>query len=133
MKVERLAPKEVFDSAGSLQYAQAVRAGQILFVSGQTGWGKNLQVPEKYEDEVRQLFENLGHVLAEAGCSFADVVDVTSFHTPDTDRATFWRIRNEFFSEPYPAWTMIRDIGLARPELHAEVKATAIVPTVVAR
>jgi enamine deaminase RidA (YjgF/YER057c/UK114 family) len=129
MDVERLRPKNVIDTVGTMQYAQAVRAGNLLFVSGQTGWGADMSVPSDYEEECRAAFRNLEAVLAEAGCGFADVVDVTSFHTPDTDTATFWRVRNEFFADPWPAWTLIRDIGLALPTLHVEIKVTAVIPS----
>ncbi len=129
MEVERLKPKNVIDTAGTLQYAQAVRAGNLLFVSGQPGWGVDMSVPSDYEEECRAAFRNIEAVLTEAGCGFADVVDVTSFHTPDTDTATFWRVRNEFFADPWPAWTLIRDIELALPTLHVEIKVTAVIPS----
>ena len=67
-------------------------------------------------------------VLEEAGCGFGDVVDVTSYHTPGADIGTFWRVRNEYFTAPYPAWTLIQDIALVSPDLHAEVKVNAVIP-----
>ena len=128
MTVERLQPKGLPDSEKIYQYAQAVRAGNLLFVSGQTGWNAEMKTPESYEDEIRQLFENLKLVLAEAGCGFEDVVDVTSYHTPGADIGSFWRVRNEYFTAPYPAWTLIQDIALVSPDLHAEVKVNAVIP-----
>ena len=58
----------------------------------------------------------------------ADVVDAVSLHTPGTDTGTFWKVRNEYFKEPWPAWTLIGDIGLALPAMHVEVKVTAVIP-----
>jgi enamine deaminase RidA (YjgF/YER057c/UK114 family) len=129
MKVERLQPAGVLDTLTRLQYAQAVRAGQLLFVSGQAGWDSEMQVPDSYEAECQLVFTNLRTVLAEAGCSFADVVDAVSLHTPGSDIASFWRIRNEHFAEPWPAWTLIGDAGLALPTMHVEVKVTAVIPS----
>jgi len=128
MKIERIAPDGSFDSAKVMQFAQAIRAGQTLYCSGQTGMDANMKVAEDYEAECRQLFENMKIVLEAAGCTFADVVDATSLHTPGSDIPCFWRVRNEYFAEPWPAWTMIGDVGLATPALHAEVKVTAVIP-----
>ena len=128
MDVERYQPEGLIDTAGRLQYAQAVRAGNLLFVSGQAGWEANMGVPSNYEDECRAVFENLKVVLASAGCGFAHVLDAVSLHTPGTDTGTFWKVRNEYFKEPWPAWTLIGDIGLALPAMHVEVKVTAVIP-----
>jgi enamine deaminase RidA (YjgF/YER057c/UK114 family) len=128
MDVERYQPEGVLDTVARLQYAQAVRAGNLLFVSGQAGWDANMVVPSDYEEECRAVFENLKVVLGAAGCSLADVIEAVSLHTPATDIGTFWRVRNEYLKEPWPAWTMIGDIGLALPTMHVEVKVTAAVP-----
>jgi enamine deaminase RidA (YjgF/YER057c/UK114 family) len=128
MDVERYQPEGLLDTATRLQYAQAVRAGNLLFVSGQAGWDANMAVPPDYEDECRAVFENLKAVLTSAGCGFADVVEAVSLHTPGADIGTFWKVRNEYLKEPWPAWTMIGDIGLALPALHVEVKVTAVIP-----
>jgi enamine deaminase RidA (YjgF/YER057c/UK114 family) len=128
MDVERYQPEGALDTVARLQYAQAVRAGNLLFVSGQAGWDANMGVPSDYEEECRVVFENLKLVLASAGCSLADVIEAVSLHTPGTDIGTFWRVRNEYLKEPWPAWTMIGDIGLALPTMHVEVKVTAAIP-----
>jgi enamine deaminase RidA (YjgF/YER057c/UK114 family) len=128
MDVEHYQPAGQPDTRKALQYSQAVRAGGIVFVSGQPGWDANMKIPESYEDECRQVFENIRSVLAEAGCGLADVVEGTSLHAPDADFGVFWRVRNEYLSEPWPAWTMIANAGLGLPGMHVEVKVTAAVP-----
>ena len=128
MSVQHYRPMGVVDTVTRLQYSQAVRAGGLLFVSGQAGWDAHLKVPESYEDECTLAFENLRVVLAAAGVGFEHVVDATSLHTPGTDMRTFWRIRNEFFDEPWPAWTSIGDIGLVLPNMHVEIKVVAAIP-----
>jgi enamine deaminase RidA (YjgF/YER057c/UK114 family) len=128
MKVERYQPEGLLDTAARMQYAQAVRAGNLLFVSGQAGWDANMGIPADYEEECRAVFENIKAVLAAAGCDFSNVVEAVSLHTPETDIGTFWRVRNEYFNEPWPAWTLIGDIGLALPAMHVEVKVTAAIP-----
>ena len=128
VSIQHYRPLGVVDSVERFQYSQAVRVGDLLFVSGQAGWDANGKVPESYEDECTLAFENLRVVLAAAGCVFEHVVDATSLHTPGTDMRTFWRIRNDFFDAPWPAWTSIGDIGLVLPAMHVEVKVTAVIP-----
>ena len=127
MDVEHYRPAGQPDT-WSRQFSQAVRAGGLVFVSGQPGWDANMEIRDSYEDECRQVFENIGAVLAEAGCELADIVEGTSLHTPGADIATFWQIRNEYLSEPWPAWTMIANIGLGLANMRLEVKVTAAVP-----
>jgi len=67
-------------------------------------------------------------VLAAAGCTFDDVVDVTSFHTdPDAQFESFMAIReNEIGEAPYPTWTAIGVNWLAGFDV--ELKAIARIP-----
>jgi len=86
-------------------YSQAVRAGQLLFVSGQvpldpaTG---NL-VEGDIAAQTRRVFENLGAVLKAGGRSFADVVRTTVFLADMNDFAAVNQVYGTYFSEPYPA------------------------------
>jgi enamine deaminase RidA (YjgF/YER057c/UK114 family) len=62
------------------------------------------------------------------GCTFDDVVDVTSFHTnPEKQFETFMRVKSEVFPEaPYPNWTAVGVIWLAGFDF--EIKVIARVP-----
>lgn len=128
MDVQHYQPADQPDTQKNFQYSQAVRAGNLLFVSGQPGWDADIKIPESYEDECRQVFENIRSVLAEAGCKLENIVDVVSLHAADAEFDVFWRIRNEYFSEPWPAWTMIANAGLGLPDMRLEVKVTAVIP-----
>ncbi|HYO82153.1 MAG TPA: Rid family hydrolase, partial [Bryobacteraceae bacterium] len=63
------------------RYSPAIRSGDLLFVSGQVGSRKDGSPEPVFADQVRLAFANLRSVLEAAGCTFDDVVDVTSFHT----------------------------------------------------
>jgi 2-iminobutanoate/2-iminopropanoate deaminase len=86
-------------------YSQAVRAGQLLFVSGQvpldpaTGQLVNGDIAA----QTRRVFDNLGAVLKAGGRSFADVVRTTVFLADMNDFAAMNEVYGEYFSEPYPA------------------------------
>ncbi|RYZ00973.1 MAG: RidA family protein, partial [Comamonadaceae bacterium] len=61
------------------------------------------------DKQVRLAFENLGAVLAAAGCTFDDVVDVTVFVVdPQKNFETIWKIVPDYWGEaPHPTLTGI--------------------------
>ena len=61
------------------RYSAAVRSGDLLFVSGQAGSREDGSPEPDFERQVQLAFDNLNAVLAAAGCTFDDVVDVTPF------------------------------------------------------
>jgi 2-iminobutanoate/2-iminopropanoate deaminase len=86
-------------------YSQAVRAGQLLFVSGQVPLdpATGQIVSGNIAAQTRRVFENLGAVLKAGGRSFADVVRTTVFLADMNDFATVNEVYGTYFSEPYPA------------------------------
>ena len=81
------------------------RANGFLFVSGQVGSRGDGSPEPDLDEQVRLAFRNLNAVLAAAGCSFDDVVDVTVFIVdPASTFERIWRIVPEFWGQaPYPA------------------------------
>ena len=70
-----------------IRYSAAIRSGDLLFVSGQVGSREDGSPEPVFEKQVQLAFDNLTAVLKAAGCTFDDVVDVTTFHTdPDAVR-----------------------------------------------
>ena len=86
-------------------YSQAVRAGQLLFVSGQVPLdpATGQIVDGDIAAQTRRVFDNLGAVLTAGGRSFADVVRTTVFLADMNDFAAVNEIYGQYFSEPYPA------------------------------
>lgn len=91
------------------RYSAAIRSGDLLFVSGQVGSREDGTPEPVYEDQVRRAFANLRAVLAAAGATFDDVIDVTSFHTDaQTQFERMLAVRAEEIGDPpYPTWTAI--------------------------
>ncbi len=110
------------------RYSAAVRSGDLLFVSGQVGSREDGTPEPEFTKQVELAFENLKAVLAAAGCSFDDVVDVTSFHTdPATQFGAILDVKNRAFpAAPYPAWTAIGVTWLSGFDF--EIKAVARIP-----
>ena len=110
------------------KYSPAIRSGELLFVSGQVGVREDGTPEPKFEDQVRLAFANLRAVLAAAGASFDDVIDVISFHTdPEKQFETVLRVRDaEIGAPPYPAWTAVGVNWLAGFDF--EIKVVARIP-----
>jgi 2-iminobutanoate/2-iminopropanoate deaminase len=86
-------------------YSQAVRAGQLLFLSGQVPLdpATGQMVTGDIATETRRVFENLGAVLKAGGRSFADVVRTTVYLADMNDFAAMNEVYGQYFSEPFPA------------------------------
>jgi len=109
-------------------YSAAIRSGDLLFVSGQVGSRDDGSAEPDYEKQVQLAFNNLKAVLAAAGASFDDIIDVTTFHTdPEQQFETFMAIKEQAFSErPYPSWTAVGVNWLAGFDF--EIKVIARLP-----
>ncbi len=109
-------------------YSAAIRSGDLLFVSGQVGSRDDGSAEPDYAKQVQLAFNNLKAVLAAAGASFDDIIDVTTFHTdPQQQFETFMGIKEQAFSEkPYPSWTAVGVNWLAGFDF--EIKVIARLP-----
>ncbi len=112
-------------------YTDAVRAGDLLFVSGCVALDAdgNLVGEGDVVAQTRQVFENIGLCLAAAGASFADVVKVTTFLTNIDDRPAVNEVRKQVFGAAKPASTLVEVSALVLPEFLIEVEAVAVVPS----
>ncbi len=110
------------------RYSAAIRSGDLLFVSGQVGSREDGSPEPDFQRQVQLAFVNLAEVLAAAGCTFADVVDVTSFHTdPASQLDTFMAVREGAIgAPPYPNWTAVGVNWLAGFDV--EIKVIARIP-----
>ncbi|KTS73889.1 RidA family protein [Pantoea stewartii] len=109
-------------------YSAAIRSGDLLFVSGQVGSRTDGSPESDFAAQVQLAFENLRQTLAAAGCSFDDLIDVTTFHTdPETQFATIMEVKKAIFPQPpYPNWTAVGVNWLAGFDF--EIKVIARIP-----
>lgn len=91
------------------RYSPAIKSNGFLFVSGQVGSREDGSPEPDLKMQVRLAFENLNAVLAAAGCTFGDVVDVTLFVVdPESNLEAIWHVLPEYWGEaPYPTLTGI--------------------------
>ena len=97
-------------------YSQAVRVGQLLFVSGQVPLdpATGEMVSGDIAAQTRRVFENLGAVLKAGGRSFNDVVRTTVFLADMNDFQAMNAVYGSYFTEPYPARATVQVARLPR-------------------
>jgi 2-iminobutanoate/2-iminopropanoate deaminase len=111
-------------------YTDAVRFGDILFISGLTAHDSEGKLVGGADAaaQTRQILTNLKLVLDTAGATMADVLKVTVFLTDISDRAAINPVRQEFFGAAKPASTLIEVSKLALPEMKVEIEAVVGLP-----
>ena len=109
----------------SFHFAPAVRTGSLVLLSGQIG-ADGQSVPDRAEDEFRLAWQSVGRVLQATGLGFEDIVEITTYHVDLRQHlGTFMKVKDEFISEPWPAWTAIGITELAIPGARVEIRVTA--------
>jgi reactive intermediate/imine deaminase len=112
----------------SFGFSQAVRAGGLIFLAGQTPTDENAQLIGEGDirAQTRQVFENIKTVLANAGSSLDDLVEIVSYNTDMADLAALAEVKAEYLTKDFPAWTAIGVTALAFPGQLIEIKAVAV-------
>ena len=107
-----------------LPFSPGVRAGGFVFVSGQASVDDaGAIVTDTFEGEFRRSLNNVRKVLAAAGLTLADVVQVRSYVDRPEDLAEYNRLYRETFSAPFPARTTI--VNCLGGALKYEIDVTA--------
>lgn len=106
-------------------YSQAVRHGDLVFLSGQIPLDPETMkmVSGGIENQVDRVFKNLQAVCEAAGGSLADIIKLNVFLTDLGNFATVNGIMKDYFSEPYPARAAV---GVVALPLGAEVEMEAV-------
>ena len=109
--------------------SQGFRVGDLVIVSGQAAideHGELVGVAD-FDAQAEQTFRNLSRVLEAGGSSLDRVVKVTIFLTDMSNFGKIVELRGKWFTEPYPADTIVEVTSLALPELEIEIEAIAVV------
>lgn len=110
-------------------YAQGVRAGQFLFLSGQIGIdpATGALVAGGVEAETRRVLANLEAVLAAGGAGFGDVVKMTVYLADMNDFSVFNAVYVGYFDTDPPARATVGVVALPRGA-RIEIDAVALLP-----
>lgn len=108
------------------QYTPAIESAGLVFLSGQVPFDADGKlVSEDFAQQARQVFANMGHCLAAAGCDFGDVLKVTAFLADMNYAKVFNEVYGEYFAAPFPARSSVQ---VVLPGFKLEVEAIARKP-----
>ena len=109
-------------------YSQAVKAGGMIFLSGQIPLdpASGELVAGDTALQTRRVLENLAAVLKEAGASMRSVVKTTVFMKDLSRFGEMNKVYGEFFSAPYPARSTVQAAALPKG-VDVEIDAIAVV------
>ena len=122
--------KEIINAQGAPAavgpYSHAVKAGDLVFTSGQCGFiPETGALPEGIEAQARQALTNLKCVLEGSGCTMKDVVKTAVFLADINDFGLVNGIYAEYFTSEEPARSCVQVAKLPKGAL-IEVEAVAV-------
>jgi 2-iminobutanoate/2-iminopropanoate deaminase len=110
-------------------YSPALRAGQLLFISGQVPFdpATDVLVDGDIATQTRRVLDNIGALLRAAGLTHADIARTTVFLADMNDFAAMNGAYETYFSKPYPARSTVQAARLPR-DARIEIDAIAVYP-----
>jgi len=117
--------KEKFniDKAGEdkIGYAQAVRVGNTIYVSGSVGWGK-------MDEALILAYDEIGKTLKNYNATFENVVKENLYTTALDSVIKYKDLRINYYGNDYPAATWVEVQRLYNPGLVVEIEVVAELP-----
>lgn len=125
MPIERL---KIDGMHNAPTYTHVVRAGNTVYIAGQTSIDANGNVVAKGDitGQTEQVMQNLARCLASVGADFSKVVKTTVYITDPRFREPVGKVRSKYFAGHLPASTLVVCAGLAQPEYLVEIEAIAV-------
>ena len=126
------APKQTImpENAGALAFQQqfgfsdAVIHGDTVYLSGVVAGAP--PAGANAADHFDRTFQRIGAILARAGSSWDDVLDITTFPTDiDASLTPLAEAKNRYVKAPFPTWTAIGVKRLYEPTAVVEIKIVA--------
>jgi 2-iminobutanoate/2-iminopropanoate deaminase len=103
-------------------YAQCVKVGSTIYISGSVGEGKDMRT------QLRRAYENIGKSLAKYGATFQNVVKENIFATDLAEMIKQKDVRYEFYKGDWPAASWVEVKRLYVPALLVQVEVIAELP-----
>lgn len=123
-------PKEIIYSSAAPEpigpYSQAVKSGNMIFVSGQIALQRStgVLVTSDIKEETRQVMSNIAEILKSAGLNFSDVVKTTIFLKDMNNFPLVNEVYATFFSSQPPARETVEVSRLPR-DANVEISCIA--------
>jgi len=126
---KHLTPSSIIPPFAKYSHGLEVPSGyRWLFCSGQLGISLNAEIPEGTEAQTRLCFENVEAILTEAGMGMEHIVRINAYVTGREHLPAYMKVRDELFSEPAPASTLMIVSGFAREVFTVEIEVIAAAP-----
>lgn len=107
-------------------YSRAVVDGDLVFVSGTTGYDyATMTMPEDAAEQARNIWRTVADVLAEAGSEMGRVLRVQTFVTDRAFCEPVLAVSGEILREIRPAAGIYIVAGLLNPQMKVEIEVTA--------
>ena len=127
MEKTQVNPRDWQDKLGFSQAWRVDGARSVIFIAGQTPLTPDGSlVAGDFEAQARQVYENLGEVLQQAGATFESIVKLTIFVTDISKLPDHRRVKAQFFPGKQPAASAVEVSSLAVPGMQIEVEAIAV-------
>ena len=108
-------------------YSRAVVTGNMVFVSGTTGFDyQTMTISDNIAEQTEQCFANIENALKEADASLKDIVRVHYIVPEAAEFEKCWPVLKKYFGQIKPAATMI-SAGLADKRMKIEIEVTAVI------
>lgn len=118
-----------WEGAYEFGYAPVLKVGNRVIVSGIPNGG-----PGDYEERTRRMYQRARDLLAAAGATFDDVVELNTFHRAPADTpafgaefAKYMPIHKSFFGDHRPAWTAVGTSVLLSGNADVEMRMEAVI------
>lgn len=124
---ERLVPPGMEAGGETFGLAPGIRTGDLVFVSGQLGIEPDGTIPDDGARQAELAVQAVARVLAEAGATLRDVVQLQTFHVGGMAATNEWflPVKARHFTAPYPSWTGVGVADLGGEGALIEVGAVA--------
>lgn len=122
MAIERIHLNE--EKEKQLGYCQAVRAGNLIYVSGAVSWddtGQPLHVGDMAK-QIEEIYKALSNVLSNLGLNFAHVVKENGYTVNFAETMNVLGLRADYYKNGLPASTWVEVSGLVHPDLMVEIE-----------
>lgn len=114
---------EHYAFGGTAPLSEAVRVGNVIYLSGKLGIGRDM--PRGITPETQQTMENIKSSLAEKGATMADVVKCTVFLADMAEWGAMNEVYRTYFPENPPARSAVGANGLAG-DARVEIECIAV-------
>lgn len=109
-------------------FSDAIVTGDTVYVSGVVAGMKDAN--DTLEAAYTRAFDRLASILAKAGASWDDVVEITSYHTDvAVQMPVITAVKNKYVRAPFPAWTAVQVVRLIPERGITEIKLVAKLPS----